>query len=139
MLSLRTLVPLSAIAILLVAPAEATTSYYTGASGETSFDTAVAGLTLLDPALTFSSGDLGTNGLFNASGTGIGFLGFDDFLFPTIPEDFTVTSGQLIATNAGERSQDHLPRHGYLRARIPLHRNFRHCEPVRRVDRPNLR
>ena len=61
MLSLRTLLPLSAIAILLVAPAEATTSYYTGASGETSFDTAVAGLTLLDPALTFSCGDLATN------------------------------------------------------------------------------
>ena len=45
MFSLRVFVPVMAIASLLVVPAEATTSYYTGASGETSFNTAVGGLT----------------------------------------------------------------------------------------------
>ena len=75
MFSLRTLVPLLAMTVWLVAPAEATTSYYTGSSGESSFNTAVAGLTLMDPALTFS-GTPGSTGLLNASGTGIDFLGF---------------------------------------------------------------
>ena len=100
MLSLRTLVPLLTTAILLVAPAEATTSYYTGSSGETSFNTAVAGLTLLDPALTFSSGDLSPGvGLLNASGTGIDFLGFDTaFSGCCGPLGFTVNAGQLTAT-----------------------------------------
>lgn len=103
MLALKTLIPFSAIAILLAAPVKATTTYYQGSSGETLFNTAVGGLMLLDPSLTFASGDLGTNGLFNASGTGINFLGFDDFNFPTIPENFTVNSGKLTDTNAGER------------------------------------
>jgi hypothetical protein len=96
MFSLRTLVPLLAISILLVAPAEATTTYFTGSSGETSFNTAVSGLTLLDPALTFS-GSPGSTGLLNASGTGIDFLGFDSYLFNT-PSSFTVNAGNLTAT-----------------------------------------
>ena len=108
MFSLRTLVPVLAISILVV-PAEATTSYYTGSSGETSFNTAVGGMTLLDPSLTFSSGDLGTNGLFNASGTGINFLGFDDFIYPTTPEDFTVNAGKLTATSPGEHITVNFP------------------------------
>jgi hypothetical protein len=109
MLGLRTLVPLLATAITLVVPAEATTSYYVGASNEAAFNTAVGGLTLLDPSLTFASGDLGTNGLFNASGTGINFLGFDDFNYPTIPENFTVNTGKLTDTNAGEHITINFP------------------------------
>ena len=98
---LKTLVPVLAISIWLVAPAEATTTYYTGSSGETSFNTAVIGSTLLDPALTFS-GSPGATGLLNASGTGIDFLGFDsDFAFNS-PVSFTVNSGQLTGTNVGE-------------------------------------
>ena len=87
----------------MVAPAEATTSYYTGASGETSFDTAIAGLTLLDPLLTFSSGDLSAGvGILNASGTGIDFLGFDGG-FPGFGAlGFTMISGKPTATNGGE-------------------------------------
>jgi len=111
MFSLRTLVPLLASTILLVAPAEATTTYYTGSSGETSFNTAVGGLTLMDPALTFS-GTPGSTGLLNASGTGIDFLGFDDFQFPNHPESFTVPSGALTATNALEHITINLPAAG---------------------------
>jgi PEP-CTERM motif len=108
MSGLRILIPLLAITILLVVPAEATTSYYTGSSGETSFNTAVGGLTLLDPALTFS-GTPGSTGLLNASGTGIDFLGFDDFQFPTIPETFTIPSGALTATNGVEHITINFP------------------------------
>src|SRR5579862_5215222 len=96
MFSLRTLVPLLVITIWLVAPADATTSYYTGSSGESSFNTAVAGLTLLDPALTFS-GTPGSTGLLDASGTGIDFLGFNSYSFPT-PSSFTINSGKLAGT-----------------------------------------
>lgn len=103
MFGLRTLVLLLAPAILLAVPAEATTTYYTGASGETLFNTAVGGLTLLDPALTFSSGDLSPGvGLLNASGTGIDFLGFDGGFPGFGPLDFTVNLGKLTATNGGE-------------------------------------
>ncbi len=94
MFSLRTLVPLLAITILLVAPARATTTYYTGSSGESSFNTAVAGLTLMDPALTFS-GTPGSTGLLDASGTGIDFLGFQ--IYPTFTSSFTIVSGALTA------------------------------------------
>ncbi len=93
MFSLRTLVPLLASTILLVAPAEANTTYYTGSTGETSFNTAVGGLTLMDTALTFS-GTPGSTGLLDASGTGIDFLGFNDFSALT-PHTFTVNSGNL--------------------------------------------
>lgn len=55
MLGLRTAVPLLATAILLVVPAEATTSYYQGSAGETAFNAAIGGLTLMDPSLTFSA------------------------------------------------------------------------------------
>jgi len=89
-----------ALAALLVAPAEATTSYYQGASSEAAFNSAIAGLTLMNPSLTFSAADLGSGGLFNASGTGIDFLGFDDLNNPT---NFTVNSGSLTATQAAER------------------------------------
>jgi hypothetical protein len=97
MLGLRTSIPFLATAILLVAPAEATTSFYQGSSGETAFTTAIGGLTLLDPSLTFSGSDLGPGGLFNASGTGIDFLGFDNL---NSPLDFTVNSGKLTGTPA---------------------------------------
>lgn len=89
------------LAILLVTPAEATTSYYQGSSGETAFNTAVGSLVLMNPALTFSSTDLAPGGLFNASGTGINFLGFDDLNNPG--SDFTVSSGQLVANDQDER------------------------------------
>ena len=95
MFSLRTLVPLLASTILLV-PAKATTTYYTGSTGETSFNTAVGGLTLMDPALTFS-GTPGSTGLLNASGTGIDFLGFDSYTFNT-PSTFTISSDKLTGT-----------------------------------------
>ncbi len=101
MLSVRTPILLLAFTILLVAPVEATTTYYQGASGETTFDSNIGGLTLLDPSLTFSSGDLAAGGLYNASGTGINFLGFNDFVSNT-PENFTVNSGKLTATNVSE-------------------------------------
>jgi hypothetical protein len=106
---LRALVPLLAITILMVAPAEATTTYYTGSTGEASFNTAVSGLTLLDPALTFS-GTPGSTGLLNASGTGIDFLGFDGF--PGNPLSFTVPSGNLTATASGEVVEINLPAAG---------------------------
>lgn len=113
MFGLRTLAPLLAIAILLVVPAEATTTYYTGASGETLFNTAVGGLTLLDPALTFSSSDLSPGvGLLNASGTGIDFLGFDGGFPGFGPLGFTVNTGKLTATNAGEVVEINLPAAG---------------------------
>jgi hypothetical protein len=103
MFSLRAFVPIMAITTWLVVPAEATTSYYTGASGETSFNTAVGGLTLLNPALTFSAGDLSPDvGLLNASGTGIDFLGFDTAFSFNTPLGFTVNSGALIANNPQE-------------------------------------
>ena len=101
MLGLRTRIPLLASAILLVVPAEATTTYYPGAATEASFNTAVGGLTLLNPSLTFSGGDLGSGGLFNATGTGINFLGFDDFVF-NAPTDLSVISGKLTATQPAE-------------------------------------
>jgi hypothetical protein len=110
MFSLRTLVPLLAIAILLVAPAEATTSYYTGSSGESSFTTAIAGLTLMDPALTFS-GTPGSTGLLDASGTGIDFLGFDDF-GALNPKTFTVSSGNLTAAFANDVTEITFPAAG---------------------------
>lgn len=112
MLGLRTSIPFFATAVLLVAPAEATTSYYQGSSGETAFTTAVGGLTLLDPGLTFSSGDLAPGGLYNASGTGIDFLGFDGGFPGFGPLDFTVNSGSLTATNGGEVVQIDLPASG---------------------------
>jgi hypothetical protein len=102
MFGLRTPIPLLAAAILLVVPAEATTSYYVGATNEASFNSTVTSLQLLNPTLTFSSGDLGSGGLFNANGTGINFLGFDtDFAFNS-PADFSVNSGKLTATLSGE-------------------------------------
>lgn len=111
MFSLKTLVPVLATSVFLVVPAEATTSYYTGSSGpsgETSFNSAVLGLTLLDPALTFS-GTPGATGLLNASGTGIDFLGFDHD-FPTTPETFTVSSsGALTAANPLENITINFP------------------------------
>jgi hypothetical protein len=111
--SLRTLVPLLAIAILLVMPAEATTSYYVGSSAEASFTTAVGGLTLLDPALTFSSGDLSPGvGILNASATGIDFLGFDGG-FPGFGQlGFTMISGNPTATNQGEVAEVTFPASG---------------------------
>lgn len=101
MSSLRAFAAPLALAVLLVAPAEATTSYYQGASAEAAFNSAVGGLTLLDPALTFSSTDLGSGGLFNASGTGIDFLGYNDLNASGI--NFTVSSGQLTATEGDQR------------------------------------
>ncbi len=101
MFSLRVFVPVMAITTWLVVPAEATTSYHTGASGEASFNAAVGGLTLLDPALAFSAGDLSPNvGLLNASGTGIDFLGFDTAFIFNSPQGFTVSAGKLIASQA---------------------------------------
>jgi len=110
MFRFRTLVPFLAITILLLTPVRAGTTYYTGSSGETSFNTAVAGLTLMDPALTFS-GTPGSNGLINASGTGIDFLGFNDFSSLT-PLSFTVTSNTLTAAFSGEVVEINLPAAG---------------------------
>jgi PEP-CTERM motif len=106
-LSFRASIPLLATVILLAAPAEATTSYYQGSSGETAFTTAVGGLTLLDPSLTFSASDLAAGGLFNASGTGIDFLGFDDLNNPGF--DFTVNTNQLTATQQDQRVRIDFP------------------------------
>ncbi len=111
MFSLRALIPLLAITILLVAPAEATTTYYTGASGETSFNTAVAGLALLDPALTFS-GSPDPTGLLNASGIGIDFLGFDTAFSFNSPVSFTINAGKLTADNQAEVVQINFPAAG---------------------------
>ena len=98
MFSLRTLIPLLASAIWLVSPAEATTTYYAGTSNEAAFNAAVGSTTLL----AFSASDLVSGGLDNASGTGIDFLGFDDFLYPSIPDDFTVNAGKLTATQGAQ-------------------------------------
>jgi len=109
MLGLRTAIPFLTIAISLVAPAEATTSYYTGAAGETAFDTSLGSLTLLNPTKLFSSSDLGSFGLFNASGTGIDFRGFDDL---SAPANFTVNSGKLTATQPDQRATINFPAAG---------------------------
>lgn len=113
MLHFRIAIPVLAISMWMVAPAKATTSYFAGASSEGSFNTAVTGLTLLNPTLVFSASDLSPGvGLLNASGTGINFLGFDDFSFPNFPEDFTVNSGKLTDTQAGERIKIVFPASG---------------------------
>jgi len=101
MSGLKIAFPLFAVTILLVPPAEAGISYYVGASAESTFNGALGSLTLLNPVLTFSSGDLAPGGLFNANGTGIDFLGFDDFFFNN-PVDLTVSSGKLTATAPSE-------------------------------------
>ena len=102
MFRLRTAIPLLATVALLVVPAEASTTYYfPGGPTEAQFNTDTSALTLLNPALTFSSGDLAPGGLFNASGTGINFLGFDDFVFNS-PTDLAVNSGKLTATQGSE-------------------------------------
>jgi|SRR5579872_1199149 len=107
---LRALVPFLANTILLVAPAKATTTYYTGSSGETSFNTAVGSLTLMDPALMFS-GTPGSTGLQDASGTGIDFLGFDSYTFNT-PSTFTISSGKLNGAGITEVVTVDLPASG---------------------------
>lgn len=114
MFGLKTLVPLCTTAILLMVPAEATTTYYAGSSAESPFNTAVGGLTLLDPALTFSSGDLSPGvGILNASGTGIDFLGFDTAYSGCCgPLGFTMIAGKPTATNAGEVVQINFPAAG---------------------------
>jgi hypothetical protein len=105
----RTLIFLLAITILLVAPAEASTSYYAGgSSAEAAFNAAVGGLTLLNPSMTFSAGDLASGGLYNASGTSIDFLGLDDFFFND-PLDFTVSSGKLVASHPAEQVRINFP------------------------------
>ena len=99
---LRAIASTLGLTMLLVAPAEATTSYYQGSSGEVAFNSAVAGLTLLNPGLTFSSSDLINGVLVNASGTGINFLGFEDpFSFNT-PADLSVNLGKLTAAQSGK-------------------------------------
>lgn len=109
MLGLRLAIPVFAISTLLVAPLRATTSYY--AANEAGFNTAVGGLTLLNPGLLFSGADLGLGGLYNASNTGIDFLGFGDFIFYE-SKDFTVNSGKLTATAPGEVVKIVLPPSG---------------------------
>jgi hypothetical protein len=99
MLGLRLAIPVFALTTLLVVPLHATTSYYSGASQEANFNGALGALTLLNPTLLFSGSDLGSGGLYNASATGIDFLGFDDFFFND-PGDFTVASGKLTAEPA---------------------------------------
>ena len=112
MLGLRTSIPFFATAILLVAPAEATTSYYQGSSGETAFNSAVGGLTLLDPGLTFSTGTTVSGGLLDANSTGIDFLGFDGGFPGFGPLGFTMSSGNLTAANPGEVVEVDLPATG---------------------------
>jgi len=107
MLGLRMAIPVFAITTLLVVPLHATTSYYADTSQETNFNGALGGLTLLNPTMTFLAVDLGSGGLFNASGTGINYLGYDDFNNPGI--DFTVSSGKLTATQQDQRVQISFP------------------------------
>jgi hypothetical protein len=111
MIHLRTSILLLATTLIVV-PARATTSFYAGAASETQFNTDTAAMTLLNPTLVFASTDLASGGLFNASGTGIDFLGFDGGFPGFGPLDFTVNSGKLTATNAGEVIQISLPAAG---------------------------
>ena len=107
MLGLRLAIPVFAMTTLLVVPLQATTSYYAGgASAETNFNAALNGLSLLNPALTFAPTDLGSGGLYNASGTGIDFLGLD---FVSGPLDFTVNSGKLTGVEGDERVRINFP------------------------------
>ena len=101
-LGLRRLNPLLAMTILLVVPAKGTTSYYQGAASEAAFNTAVGGLTLLSPTLTFSTGTLVAGGLLDANGTGIDFLGFDTAFSFNAPLSFNMAGGTLTATNQAE-------------------------------------
>jgi hypothetical protein len=110
--SLRTQIPVFVTALLLVAPVEATTTYYAGgASAQTAFNAAIGSLILLNPGMTFS-GDLEPNGLFNAAGTGIDFLGIDDYHFND-PLGFTLSSGKLIAAEASEQVTINFPANIY--------------------------
>src|ERR1041385_568222 len=102
---LKRAIPFLAVSFLLVVPAEATTSYYAGASAEASFNAARGNLALLNPTLTFVN-TLGSGGFFNANGTGIDFLGFDNLNTPT---DFVVNSGKLTATIQDERIKIDFP------------------------------
>jgi hypothetical protein len=111
MFGLRTHIPLWAASLLLAMPAKATTTYYVGAANEAAFNAAVGGLTLLNPALTFA-GDA-SGGLFNASGTGIDFLGFDTAFIFNSPQGFTVNAGQLVG-NPSEVVKIALPPAGVL-------------------------
>ena len=107
MSGLRLAIPVFAMTTLLVVPLRATTSYYAGgATAESNFTAALGGLTLLNPTLTFLSSDLASGGLFNASGTGIDFLGKD---FSTNPVDFTVNSGKLTGTQQDQRVRINFP------------------------------
>ena len=95
-------IQLLAMTTLLVVPVKATTTYFAGgASAEAGFTGALGTLSLLNPTLTFSAGDLAPGGLFNANGTGINFSGFDDYAFNT-PTDLSVNSGKLTSTQAAE-------------------------------------
>ena len=106
MLALRLAIPVLAMTTLLMAPLQATTSYYSGASQEGNFTGALGSLTLLNPSLIFSGSDLASGGLYNASSTGIDFLGVD---FVLSPVDFTVNSGKLTATQSDQRVQINFP------------------------------
>ncbi|HSP69718.1 MAG TPA: hypothetical protein VLN48_18470, partial [Bryobacteraceae bacterium] len=110
MLGLRLAIPVFAITTFLVAPLRATTSYY--AANQAGFNTAVGGLTLLNPGLLFSGADLGSGGLYNASNTGIDFLGFDTAFSFNSPLSFTVNAGKLTATNSNEVVKIVLPAAG---------------------------
>ena len=103
MFGIKAPIPLLAVAVLLVVPAEATTTYYVGAAQETAFNTAVGGMNLLDPALVFLYFCPGC--LRNASNTGIDFLGF---LFGS-PLDFTVSGGKLTANDPDEITKVNFP------------------------------
>jgi hypothetical protein len=106
MFALRLAIPVFAMTTLLMAPLQATTSYYSGASQEGNFTGALGSLSLLNPTLIFNGSDLGSGGLYNASGTGVDFLGVD---FDLNPVDFTVNSGKLTATQSDQRVRINFP------------------------------
>jgi len=106
MLGLRLAIPVFAMTTLLMAPLRATTSYYSGAAQEANFNAALGSLSLLNPTLLFNGSDLGSGGLYNASGTAIDFLGLD---FSQDPVDFTVNAGKLTGTQQDERVRINFP------------------------------
>jgi len=90
-LGFGTSLPLFAISILLAVPVRATTIIF-GSSGETTFDWRDRSLSLLDPLMTFSAGELAPGGLYNASVTGAIFGGFDTAFRLQQPQDLAVNA-----------------------------------------------
>jgi hypothetical protein len=94
------------LAVVVSAPARASTSYYLGSSAESAFDSATASLTQINAVIDFSAynGFLGST-LANANGSGIDFLGLDG----ASAANLTVSGGTLQHTLADKQVEITFP------------------------------